>query len=628
MTQGAQPQGQANTAATWFSRVVWLGIVFNLFFIAMQVFAPDFVNVGVGLTPGFPTVWNRAHGMMVLALSILYIPAARDPLRYPGYSWLLVVSRMLASIFWAWCVSSGQGSFGSYLATDGAFCVVQAVLLQIALPKEQKLPANIGRLFADIGACVKAACRSRAVQAATVVVVILLVLAGWVLYTNLFRHEPEIVYADIVQHYKYASIGLGADSRVPFWIFKALPDVFPDKLPGAGGYASLGLILEDGMDRPVGFARRVFGYECVEANCSLCHTSLYRKTPDSKPVVVPGGPAHTMDLQGFQRFLYDSAADPRFNPDTIMAAIEKVHQFSWTEGLVYKNLIIPATKVALLQQKAQYAWQDVRPQQGRGRTDTFNPTKFVVFHMPYDNTIGTVDLPQVWNQKPRENLWLHWDGNNNQIHERNYAAAMAVGATPQSVLPDSFQRVTDYLLQLQPPAFPFPIDPAKSARGAVVYQSACAGCHAFGSPKTGQVEDIAEIGTDRHRLDSFTVPLVDKFHTFTTPPFVFGAYRKTNGYSAVPIDGIWLRGPYLHNGSVPSLRALLMPEADRPKLFYRGYDVIDPVNVGFVTDGPEAAKVGFRVDTSIPGNGNGGHRYGTGLTAAQKDDLLEFLKTL
>jgi hypothetical protein len=79
---------------------------------------------------------------------------------------------------------------------------------------------------------------------------------------------------------------------------------------------------------------------------------------------------------------------------------------------------------------------------------------------------------------------------------------------------------------------------------------------------------------------------------------------------------------------VPNLRALLMPEEQRPRVFYRGYDVVDPVNVGFISDGPEAAKVGFRVDTSIPGNGNQGHRYGTDLPAPQKEDLLEYLKTL
>lgn len=628
MTPQVQPQSSPNSAARWFGRVVWLGILFNLLFIAMQVFAPDFVNVGVGLAPGFPTVWNRAHGIMVLALSILYIPAACDPLRYPAYSWMLVVSRLAAAILWVWCLATGQGSFGSYLAMDGAFCVVQAVLLQAALPASQKLPAILGSLFSSIGTGLKAAYQRTSVRVVTAVVVVLLLLAGWVFYDNLLRHEPELVYSDIVQHYKYAAIGLGPSSRIPYWIFKVLPDVFADKLPGPGGYASLGLIVEDGADRPVGFAKRVFGYECLEANCSLCHTALYRTAPGAKPVVVPGGPAHTLDLQGFQRFLYAAAADPRFDAGTLMEAIGKVHHFSWTEGLVYRYMIIPATKVALLEQKAQYAWQDSRPTQGRGRTDTFNPTKIVVFHLPDDHTIGTTDLPQVWNQKARENMWLHWDGNNNQITERNYAAAMAVGATPDSVLPESFTRVTDYLLQLQPPPFPFPIDKEKAGRGATLFQSTCANCHAFGSKGVGQVEDIAQIGTDPNRLNSFSQALVDRFHTFTTPPFVFTAYRKTNGYSSVPIDGIWLRGPYLHNGSVPNLRALLMPEDQRPTVFYRGYDVLDPVNVGFVSDGPAAAAVGFRVDTSVPGNSDRGHVYGTELTAPQKDDLLEYLKTL
>jgi len=628
MTPQPHPENSLNPAARWFSRVVWLGIVFNLFFILMELFAPDFINVGVGLTPGFPTVWNRAHAIMVLALSILYIPAACDPLRYPAYSWMLVVSRLAAAILWAWCLATGQGSFGSYLAMDGAFLAAQAILLQAALPAEQKLPVILGRLFAGIGAGLKAAYQSAAARVITAVAIVVLLLAGWVFYDNLLRHQPELVYPDIVQHYKYAAIGLGPSSRLPYWIFKVLPDVFADKLPGPGGYAALGLILEDGADRPVGFAKRVFGYECLEANCSLCHTASYRTAPGAKPVVVPGGPAHTMDLQGFQRFLYNAAADPRFNSATLMEAIGKLHQFSWTEGLIYRYLIIPATKVALLEQQAQYAWQDSRPPQGRGRTDTFNPTKIVVFHLPDDHTIGTTDLPQVWNQKARENMWLHWDGNNNQITERNFAAAMAVGATPGSVLPESFTRVTDYLLQLQPPPFPFPIDRQKAGRGASVFQSACASCHAFGGSGVGQVEDIAQIGTDPNRLSSFTQLLVDRFHTFTTPPFVFTAYRKTNGYSRVPIDGIWLRGPYLHNGSVPNLRALLMPEDQRPRVFYRGYDVLDPVNVGFISDSPEAAATGFRLDTCVPGNSNRGHLYGTELTAPQKDDLLEYLKTL
>ncbi len=617
-----------NAAAIWFGRVVAVGIILNLFFIALQVFAPDNVNVQVGLMPGFPTVWNRAHGLMVLALSILYIPAARDPLRYPGYSWMVVLSRLVASVFWTWCIVSRQGAFGSFLAMDGTFFILEAVLLQNALPTAQRVPANIGAGLASLGTSLKAAYASTAVKVATLVVLVLLAAAGWVLYDNLLRHSPDPTYPDIAEDYKYGTIGLGPGSRIPYWIFAVLPDMFPEKLPGPGGYASIGMIMEPGHDVPVGLARRRFGYESVEANCALCHTSVHRNTPGGPPIVVAGAPAHTMDLQGFQRFLYAAAADPRFNSSEVMAAIEKKHQFSFIEGLIYRNLVIPQTKVALLQQKAEYAWQDSRPEQGRGRTDTFNPTKMVVFHMPDDGKIGTTDLPQVWNQRPRENMWLHWDGNNNQITQRNYAAAMAVGATPHSVLPENFKRITDYLLDLQPPKFPLPIDQAKAARGAAVFTQACASCHAFGSKQIGEVVDIADVGTDRHRLDSFSQALVDRFHTFTTAPFVFTAYRKTDGYSSVPLDGIWLRGPYLHNGAVPNLRALLMPEDLRPAVFYRGYDVLDPVNVGFISDGPEAAKVGFRVDTSVPGNGNRGHRYGTDLPAADKDDLLEYLKTM
>ncbi len=111
----------------------------------------------------------------------------------------------------------------------------------------------------------------------------------------------------------------------------------------------------------------------------------------------------------------------------------------------------------------------------------------MIFGFPDDSTIGTVDLPQIWNQKPRESMYLHWDGNNNDIHERNYAAAMAVGATPQSVLPAEFKRVTDWLLDHQPPKWPFgELDPVRVRRGESLWQAHCANCHAFGKAATGR----------------------------------------------------------------------------------------------------------------------------------------------
>ncbi|MGZ5582080.1 MAG: hypothetical protein ACXWF2_03130 [Usitatibacter sp.] len=79
---------------------------------------------------------------------------------------------------------------------------------------------------------------------------------------------------------------------------------------------------------------------------------------------------------------------------------------------------------------------------------------------------------------------------------------------------------------------------------------------------------------------------------------------------------------------MPTLRDLMEPAERRPRTFIRGYDVYDPVKVGFVADGEDAMRVGTLHDTGLKGNGNQGHAYGTQLPAADKEALLEYLKTL
>jgi hypothetical protein len=79
---------------------------------------------------------------------------------------------------------------------------------------------------------------------------------------------------------------------------------------------------------------------------------------------------------------------------------------------------------------------------------------------------------------------------------------------------------------------------------------------------------------------------------------------------------------------VPTLADLLNEPLLRPKQFARGYDVYDQHKVGFVTDSAEAREAGSPYDTTLPGNRNGGHLYGNKLTPEQKQDLLEYLKTL
>ncbi len=95
-------------------------------------------------------------------------------------------------------------------------------------------------------------------------------------------------------------------------------------------------------------------------------------------------------------------------------------------------------------------------------------------------------------------------------------------------------------------------------------------------------------------------------------------------YKARPLNGIWASAPYLHNGSVPSLYDLLLPPESRPTRFCVGRWEYDPREVGYVSDG----ELPFVVDTTLPGNGKGGHEFGTQLGDEDRWALVEYLKTL
>jgi mono/diheme cytochrome c family protein len=439
---------------------------------------------------------------------------------------------------------------------------------------------------------------------------------------------------DILTHFKYGSVGTEAGVGVPYPIWRVLPIVFADKLPArpGKGYERLGFIYESASaQRPVGTTLQSGTVALVGFNCATCHVGTYRETPDAPRRIVAGMPAHQMDLQGYARFLTACARDPRFTASTLLDAIEKeVPEFSWFDKLLYHFVVIDRTKRGILDRAQANSWFDRRPPQGPGRVDTFNPYKVLLsIDLSKDDAVGTVDLPSLWNQRMRRGMWLHWDGNNDRVEERNKSAAIGAGATPDSLDLAALARVEAWIEDLRPPAFPDArLDRARAERGRAVYQAACASCHEPGAPQVGQVTDISAIGTDPERLQSFTPELAVKMNTIGEGhPWKFSRFRKTNGYANMPLDGLWLRAPYLHNGSVPTLRALLFPE-ERPVEFHRAYDVIDWQDVGFVWRGAQAERDGVRFDTRVRGNGNGGHLYGQQLSRAEREDLLEFLKTL
>ena len=108
--------------------------------------------------------------------------------------------------------------------------------------------------------------------------------------------------------------------------------------------------------------------------------------------------------------------------------------------------------------------------------------------------------------------------------------------------------------------------------------------------------------------------------------------RALLAYKARPLNGIWAGAPYLHNGSVPNLYELLLPAAERER------DVLHRL-LGIRSresrlHEPAWGPGAFLLDTTLPGNSNAGHEYGTGadglapLSEAEVWALLEYLKTL
>jgi hypothetical protein len=95
---------------------------------------------------------------------------------------------------------------------------------------------------------------------------------------------------------------------------------------------------------------------------------------------------------------------------------------------------------------------------------------------------------------------------------------------------------------------------------------------------------------------------------------------------AGPLAGIWATGPYLHNGSVPTVYELLSPVAERRQVFWIGGRQLDGKKLGFLSD---SAPGRFRFDTSIPGNRNVGHVFPpVGLAPDERLAVIEYLKTL
>jgi hypothetical protein len=227
---------------------------------------------------------------------------------------------------------------------------------------------------------------------------------------------------------------------------------------------------------------------------------------------------------------------------------------------------------------------------------------------------------------------VHWDGNTRSPIARNVLAAVGLGAPMighHAVF--DFKLIvhqTELSEKIRAPKYPFAIDRAAASRGQRLYQANCASCH-NGAETDARLHRPEEVGTDPLRAKLFTAAQAELFNKFLgslespgyVPPKTPGI-RSTGKYWAASLAGVWARSPYLHNGSVRTMAELLSPGGARPATWKRGSKVYDPAVMGFTNDGA------YEFDTRVPGNSNQGHEYGTKLSAEEKRELIEFLKTL
>jgi len=205
----------------------------------------------------------------------------------------------------------------------------------------------------------------------------------------------------------------------------------------------------------------------------------------------------------------------------------------------------------------------------------------------------------------------------------------------------AFRDIQKYLLSLEPPKYPFPVDAVKAKAGKVIFETTCASCHGtYGEKGTypNRVVPLAEIGTDPARFRNIGPKFTEAYNRswFAGED---GGYRirATKGYQAPPLDGIWATAPYFHNGSVPTLAGVLKSAA-RPARFTRSFGTaeadFDKTDIGWKVTAvgkvsPEVPADARRVyDTRQPGRGNGGHTYGDELSDAERRAVIEYLKTL
>lgn len=253
-------------------------------------------------------------------------------------------------------------------------------------------------------------------------------------------------------------------------------------------------------------------------------------------------------------------------------------------------------------------------------------------------------VPPWWRVAKKNALYYDTSGRGDHAREMMTASSLCTDTIAQAEQIDSFfPDIEAYIESIQPPVWPWAIDQTKAAQGKTVFEATCSRCHGTYGPAgvyPNTVVDLPTIGSDPLLAQFETSGDWSRFTLWFNESFygALGGLAPAPGYIAPPLDGVWATAPYLHNGSVPTIAAML-DSTTRPTYWMRqsfSSTDYDPVNLGWNYQTLSAGKAGqtdpnmksLVYDTTLPGYSNQGHTFGDALSASDRAAVLEYLKTL